>query len=502
MKKLYYILKDKNTQYIVVIWVLLLKAIEILLDVLSEFEPLYFLKVLRFRYPSTLSCMVWDCLVIFAVVWLIYRLLKDIFEVHVTLRPFSRKEAFNLAILLIWTTLATFTILQFAILATDSFANPVLKVSRYYAPIDVKARNSSVLVIDSLDKNKVTLDLSKSIFAYPFSINSSGKCLCYGTTVGSSYFTIRNSSLGQRMIEIRFCGNGTDKINGWFAYRVELMNPLPISENLTLSLLLKLTPSVDGTAWTWYKIDFLTNENNTYSLVFKFVDVHANYIWKNEMGTINYYLIGSVTDWKFYQFNLNDLFYSSFSQKPSYISGVEYAIGAESDNDIKAYFLLAKLSPSPFKINSKEVRNVRHDTLLRHNRTIIIKGITLKKLFVIFNVIPEKVSINYGFTLFGMSRTEFYRWNLERIPDEVLHSVVIIFNVSSRAKALFLNGNDITSQVHQPMHSQKLNETSKQVTLIVIEEINNNFTNILLILFPIIALAINFILFRRRNFRN
>ena len=499
MKKLYYILKDKNTQYIIVIWILLLKVLEILLDVLSEFEPLYFLEVLRFRYPSTLSCMVWDCLVIFAVLWLIYRLLKDIFKVHVTLRSFSGKEAFNLAILLIWTMLATFTTLQFAMLATDSFADPVLEVSRYYAPIDVKARDSSVLVIDSLDRNKVTLDLSKSIFSYPFSINSSGKYLCYGTTVGSSYFTIRNSSLGQRMIEMRFCGNGTDKINGWFAYRVELMNPLPVSENLTLSLLLKLTPSADGTAWTYYKIDFLNNENDTYSLVFKFSDVHANYMWKNEMGTISYYFIGSVTNWKLYQFNLNDLFYSSFSQKPTCITGVEYAIGAESDNNIKAYFLLAKLSPTPFKINGKEVRSVRHDTLLGHDKTIIVKGITLKKLSVIFNVTLEKVSINYGFTLFGMSRTEFYRWNLGRIADKALHSAVIIFNVPSRAKALILNGNDITSQVHQPVHSQKLDETSKQVTLIIIEEINNNFI-ILLIFLPIIALIINFILFRRKIF--
>lgn len=456
---------------------------------MSEIESLRFFAVLGFESLSPVANLVWNGLVIFTVLWLIYRLLKDMFKLSIIWRPLSRKELFGLVILVIWVISAAITALQFAILATVPLANPKLEVSRYYTPFYMESNDSSTLVmLNDVEENKVTLDLSRSVFADPLSIYEMGQASEYGTKyVGASYFNVENSSLGQKTIELRFCGNGTDQIEGWFAYRIRLENPIPMSENLTVLLLLKLIQSSDSSAWMWYKIDLLNEENFTYSIVFKFHDVPGNYVCKNEDGTISYYLIGSVVNWKFYQFNLNNLFSTSFSQKPCYITGVEYVIGAESDNDIKACFLLAKISPNPLEINDVEIKDVRPTITLECDNVIKIKGVHLGKLLVTSSVPLEKENVNFQLALLGISRIESYRWNMGEGSNETLHKVQMTFDVTRQAKRLILDSNDITSQIQEStVYSLDLDTSSEEVTFVVMSEIDAYFVAVV-ILVPIIA---------------
>jgi hypothetical protein len=484
MKKLVSILRDKRTQYMLIVWILLLKIIEITVSLLSEVEYLRFLAVLGFDSLSVTSRLIWNVLVIFTFFWLIFRLSRDVFKLSVALRSMSRKELLSLIILIVWTLSALITVLQFTILVTTPLANPKLEVSRYYAPLSMENGDSSVMLND-VEGNKVALSLLMSVFTDPFSIDKSREVFQRGTNVGTSYFTVKNSSLGQRMIEMRFCGNGSDQIQGWFANKVVLQNPILINENETFILLLKLTASSDGTAWTYIKMDFLSKENEAYTLSWKFHDVPMNYVFSSYNETRNNYLIGSATDWSFYQFDLNAIFYTSFSHGPRCITGIEYGVGAEADNDIAVQFLLAKISPQPLEVDEMRVKNVEPSIEFKDDYSIRLRGLEITKLFVVLIPSITEKNANVQWSMLKISRSESYRWNTGSFSN--MTGMKISFNITSNSTKLFLDGNEIAPK---PQNQQptvyKLDTQQAEVTLAVVNEIDV-FLLPLSVLVPIVA---------------
>ena len=499
MKRLISILKDRRTQYCIIVWILLLKAIDIVTSFLSEVPTLQFFAMLGFQSLSSCSRLAWDGLVVSTILWLCYRVWKDTFGFVVSIRPLSKLRLFSLLMLAIWIFLASLTTLQFAALATAPVADPKMEVSTYYTPIYSGKSGENIenftgdIQLDNWEKTNVTLDLSRSMFTDPFSVYRRGETTQGGTSyVGASYYSVKDSPIGQKMIEMKFCGNGTDKVGGWFAYRVQLENCIPVSENSTLLLLVRLSSSSDGTAWTWYRIDFSTEENDTYTLVWSFHDVPANYVHKNKNATVCHYHIGSVVDWKFYQFNLHDVSYTSFSKKPSRITGVRYAIGAECDNDVKAEFLLAKISPQPFKVNGMRIEDVKPVVPPENSDAIVLEGLHFKKVLVASEVPLERTDVNYQLELLGMSRTEAYGWSLEGgISNATQFNVELTFNVASQASEFFLMDEEITSQVPQHgIHSIELDSDYEEITVVVVSDSKSYFIP-LVALMPLMIVLVN-----------
>ena len=488
MKRLFSILKNRRTQYVLIIWILLLKAVEITTNLLSEVELMPFFSVLGFSNLSETPLAIWNTLFIATVFWLIYRLSRDVLQISFAPKPLSKKEMLSLAILLTWAISVVATSLQFASLVTMPLANPALEVSRYYAPFRMENGDSSLYVkLNNLEGNKVALDLSKSIFADPFSVYMSGETSQYATNVGTSYFTVRNSSLGQKMIEMRFCGNGSDKIGGWFAYRLALQDPLQISENATLMLLLKLTPSSDETAWTYIKIDFLSKEDKTYALTWKFHDVSMNYVFSSHNGTRNNYLLGRATDWVFYQFDLNAIFYTSFSRNPRCITSIEYGIGAEADNDIAVQFLVAKISQQPLEINEMRIENVKPTIKLKDDHSIRLSGLSTIKLFVIVTPNIAEKNVSTQWSIIKVSRTESYKWNTSGFTN--MTEMKVCFVVISNSTKLLLNDNEILPNPQNQRQSYEINIEESQVVLVVA-----NATDIYLMPVVVISSILAFLL--------
>jgi len=500
MKRLISILKDRRTQYCIIVWILLLKVIDIVTSLVSEVPTLEFLAMLGFQSLPMSSRLAWDGLVVSTVLWLCYRVWKDTFGFVVSIRPLSKLRLFSLLMLTIWIFLASITALQFAALAIAPTADPKIEVSTYYTPVYSTESSEQIenstgdIQLDSWERTDVALDLSRSVFTDPLSVYETGETTQGGTSyVGASYYCVKDSPIGQKMIEMKFCGNGADKVGGWFAYRVQLENYIPVSENSTLLLLLRLSPSSDGTAWTWYRIDFSTEENDTYSLVWSFYDVPANYVHKHKNGTIFYYHIGSVVNWKFFQFNLHDVSYTSFSKKPSHITGVRYALGAECDNDVKAEFLLAKISPQPFKVNSIRIKNVKPTVAPENSGAIVLEGLHFNKVLVASEVPLEKTDVNYQLELLGMSRTEAYGWSLGGISNATQFNAELNFNAASQASEFFLMDEEITSQVPQRgIHSVELKLDYEEITLVVVSDSKSYFLP-LVVLMPLMIVLVYFL---------
>ena len=501
MKRLISILKDRRTQYCIIVWILLLKAIDIVTSFLSEVPTLQSFAILGFQSLSAHSRLAWDGLVVSTILWLCYRVWKDTFGLVVSIRPLSKLTLFSLLMLAIWIFLASLTALQFAALATTPAADPKMEVSTYYTPVYSRKSGENIenstgdIQLDNWEKTNVTLDFSRSMFTDPFSVYRRGETTQGGTSyVGASYFSVKDSPIGQKMIEMKFCGNGTEKVGGWFAYRVRLENSIPVSENSTLLLLVRLSPSSDDTAWTWYRIDFSTEENETYTLVWSFHDVPANYVYKNGNGTVCHYQIGSVVDWKFYQFNLHDVSYTSFSKKPAYITSVRYAIGAECDNDVKAEFLLAKISPQPFKVNGMRIEDVKPVVDTENSDAIVLEGLHFKKVLIASEVPLERTDVNYQLELLGMSRTEAYGWSLEGGNSNATQfKAELTFNVASQASEFFLMDEEITSQVPQHgTHSIELDLHHEEITLVVVSDSKSYFIP-LVALMPLIIVLVYFL---------
>jgi hypothetical protein len=378
---------------------------------------------------------------------------------------------------------------------TNAIGNSILEhptLIEYLSSLNlqVKKRENSpgYIMFSDYASNKIALDLSKSVFINPLSVCENGQTAEYGTNIGASYFSVKESQIGQRMIEMRFCGNGTNGVSGWFAYRVRLKNPIPINENSTLLLLLRLNPSIDGTAWTWYRIDFSTKEDDTYSLIWSFHDVPMNYVTKKGNDTKCRFDIGSVINWKFYQFSLYDVFYTYFSKKPLYITGVRYAIGAECDNDITAQFLLAKISSQPFEINNIKIRNVKPGVNLTDGEMLSMRGLHFRKVLVVSKIFPKSKTVNYQLALLGLAKTEFYGWNLGGFSNATQIKGHLSFNISSQASKFFLMDEEISSDIlQQKTCTLELNLAYNKVTFITLSEIESHFVP-LVILIPLTIL--------------
>jgi len=320
----------------------------------------------------------------------------------------------------------------------------------------------------------ISLDLSKSHFEDPISVYGIGEISEKGTPfVGASYFVVKRTSLEQKMIEMRFSGNGTDGLQGWFAYRIKLRHPMRVRENATLLLILRLTPSSQGSAWSYYKIDLSTEENTSYSLSWQFQDRPGDYVFKSENDTKSNFVIGSATDWGFYQFDIPNLFYSSFSRRPSYITSIEYAVGAELDNEVKSQFLLAKISPQPLEINGERVEDIKPSVPLEGGHLVEIDGLYLRNVLVTTRIPPDEESVHIQWTPLKTYRNEMYGWfftkasNITRIEKEVT------FDISGQtSKALFMGKEIAIQPQQQKTYRLKLDDVSAKSTLLITSEID------------------------------
>ncbi|MCJ7424447.1 hypothetical protein MUP01_09305 [Candidatus Bathyarchaeota archaeon] len=470
MGKIVTVLKDRRTQYLIIIYVLLVKTIEICISLSSNAEYLGFAATLGFEHLSPEHRLAWDAIVVLTTFWLICRLLKDQFSVSISLRPLSRKRLAFLTMLLTWVLATLVTALQVTMIATAPPADPRLEIYRYVTPSNAirGGLHASVTFNDSKVK-EVTVDLSTSIFEKPFSASASGEISQYGTNVGSSYFTVQNSSLGQKIMKLKFHGNGSDHIKGWFANQVTFENPLSTDENTTFILLLKLDQSTDGTGWTYVRMDFLSKENKTDSITWKFHDVPMNYEYSSQNGTMKTYLLGSVTEWSLFQFDLNAIFYDSFSDSPSYITSIEYGVGAEANNDIAAQFLIARITPQPLEINDELVENTKPIIILAEDHDVRLSGLPIDQLSIIIMPEADEKSVTTQVSMMKASKTESHCWNINNSPNTT--RIRLYFTISSNQTRVLLNGEDLLlAPSGLQSIASELDVQEDQVSLVTINE--------------------------------
>lgn len=466
-------LKNRKIHYLLIIWILTVEVIDILAELSSEVYFLRFFEVLGFESLPSSHRLAWNIIVVCTVFFLCLRLLKDIFQISIISKISSKKGLFRLIILVFWTLSTAVSLLQFIELAVIHLPNPELRISKYTISSNGSYFSPEMVINGNVKVKKLFLNLSKCVFSDPFSFYRNGTPSERGTQyVGSSYFVVKNMSNGQKMIEMKFCGNGTDGVQGWFAYKISLKNKLRINENTTLILLLRLDASIDETAWTYFRIDFLSQDEKSYSLVWKFHDKSMNYAFLSNNGTRRTFLLGSVTKWSFFQFNLNSLFYTSFSRNPCYVEAVEYGVGAEADNlNISAYYLIAKISAQPLEINDLCVENVNQVIKLDEGRSFRIEGIHVTNAFVV--IIPdvlEKRTIIQWSSFFMISKIESYRWKIDVLPDKVEMEIAI--NISDESAKTFINGKEIVLKSDRKYATYEIYPIETELSFIAITQRN------------------------------
>jgi hypothetical protein len=490
MGKVLDLLKDKNTQYVIIIWILLIKVIEIAAGLLANIELLRFFELLGFSYLSAVSRMVWNAVVAFTIILLIYRLARDTFNISLRLKRPSKSGVISTVLLLSWAVSSIMAVLQFNLIASLPSASPQLEISRYYTPCGtVDNKLTTYFTINEMERGAgVTLDISKSVFLDPFSFCDAGEISTFGTKDGGlSYFTVKSSPIGQKVIEMRFFGNGTDSLDGWFANKITLEKPLQVNDSTTLILLLKLEQSSDKTAWTYIKLDFLSIDNGAYSLVWKFHDKAINSMLYSKDQTMKMYLLGSAVNWTFFQFNLHDVFYTSFSSHPQFLTSIEYGVGAEADNIATANFLLAKISNYPLKVNEEVVESV-NPTVKMEDLSIRIQGINVLRLYVTLTLKPYSEKRNFQLSLTKISRLEQYEWRVNVSEGEFEKR--IRFNITNNSTKIFLSGKEIALKARE-MLSHEIEPLQGEVTLTFVNEVETYFTPIIsIVLVPMFILSI------------
>ncbi|MEM3874257.1 MAG: hypothetical protein QXU45_03915 [Candidatus Bathyarchaeia archaeon] len=473
MEKVPELLRDKKMQYVVIVWILLIKVFEIAVELLANIELLYFFELLGFGYLSKTSRMAWDALITFTIIWLIYRLAKDAFQISLGLRQLSKRELLSTILLLIWVAASVTAVLQFAQAASLPPASPRLEISRYYQPCNMtEDRFTTYFTINDAEQGaKITLDLSKSVFSNAFSFCRIGEISMFGVKDGGlSYFSLKDSQTGQKMIEMKFFGNGTNGLDGWFANKIILEKPLNVNENTTLILLLKLEPSADNTAWTYIKLDFSSENGEDYYLVWKFHDKPINSMLYSADKRMKTYLLGSAVEWTFFQFNLQNVFYTSFSSHPKLLGGIEYGVGAEADNTVAANFLLAKISDNPFKVNGELVESVKPTVKLDDSR-ICFEGVNVYRLYATSILKPCREEKHFQLFLTKISRLEKYKWVLPASRQEAEERIRL--NTTNNSTKIFLNGGEVTFKTRVYELSVYQSETlQNEVVLTFINEID------------------------------
>jgi hypothetical protein len=492
VKKVLNLLRDKKVHYVVIVWVLLIKVVEIIAELLANIELLHFFELLGFGYLSTTSRIVWDALVAITIIWLVYRLAKDTFQISLGIRQLSKRALLTTILLLVWTASSVTAVLQFAQALSLPPASPQLEISRYYAPCNTANGGLATYftINDAEQGANVTLDLSKSVFSNAFSSYEIGEISMFGVKDGGlSYFSLKDSQMGQKMIEMKFFGNGTDGLDGWFANKIQLEEPLKVNENTTLILLLKLEPSSDNTAWTYIKLDFLSADNEKYSLVWKFHDTPINSMLYSTDKKMKMYLLGSSVEWTFFQFNLQNVFYTSFSIHPKILTCIEYGVGAEADNIVTVHFLLAKISDCPLKVNGELVESVK-PTLKLDDSGILFEGANVSRLYATSTLKPCKKEKHFQLFLTKISRFEKYEWSLPEHHQEVEKQ--IRFNSINNSTRIFLNGREVISKTRVfELSAYESLALQDEVTLTVVNEVDTYLMPIIsILLIPPLALCL------------
>jgi hypothetical protein len=157
------------------------------------------------------------------------------------------------------------------------------------------------------------------------------------------------------------------------------------------------------------------------------------------------YLLGSSAEWTFFQFNLQNVFYTSFSNNPKLLNSIEYGVGAEADNIITANFLLAKIEEHPLKVNGELVESVK-PTLKLDNPGILFEGANVSRLYATLTLKPCKKEKHFQQSLTKILRLEKYEWSLSTPYQEVEKR--IRFNFTNNSMRIFLNGGEVTSKTH------------------------------------------------------
>jgi hypothetical protein len=481
MVKVLDLLKNKKTQYVIIAWILLIKVIEIAAGLLANIELLRFFELLGFSHLSAFSYIIWDVIVVFTVILLIYRLTRDTFQISLRLKRPSKNGVISIVLLSSWAVSSIMAVLQFSLVASLPTANPQLEISKYYMPCGTVDNGlTTCFTINEMEHGaEVTLNLSKSLFLDPFSFCNMGEISMFGTKDGGlSYFAVKSSTDGQKVIEMRFFGNGTEGLDGWFANKITLEKPLQVNESTTLVLLLKLEPSSDKTAWTYIKLDFLSIDDKVRSLVWKFHDKAMNSAFYSEDQKMKMYLLGSAVNWTFFQFNLYDVFYTSFSSYPQSLISIEYGVGAEADNIITANFLLAKISDYPLKVNGGVVESV-NPTVKMEDLSILFQGINVSRLYVTLTLKPYGEKRNFQLSLTRISRLEQYDWRINAPEGEFKR---IRFNIANNSTKIFLSGKEVALKTHA-MLGYEIEPLQEKVTLTVVNEVDTYFM-------PIISIAL------------
>ncbi|MEM2463641.1 MAG: hypothetical protein QXY07_03045 [Candidatus Bathyarchaeia archaeon] len=490
MGKLLKILKDKRVHYVVIVWILLVKAVEIVTGLLAEIEPLRFFEILGFGYLSAFSRMVWDALVALTIAWLIYRLKRDVFQISLKMGSLSKLDVLSITLLFVWVISSATAILQFAQIASLPPASPQLEVSKYYTPCST-ANDRALMYFAINDTERgaiVTLDLSKSMFTSPFSFYQIGELSMFGVKNGGlSHFSLKNSTTGQKTIEMRFFGNETDGVDGWFANKITLEKPLKVNESTTLMIMLKLEQSSDNTAWTYIKLDFSSNSGEEFSIVWKFHDKPINSMFYSADGKMKMYLLGSAVEWTFFQFNLKDVFYTSFSCHPQFLNSIEYGVGAEADNIVTANFLLVKISDQPLQVNGGLVESVKPTIRLEDSR-IKFEGVEVSRLYVTFTLKPYKEKRNFQLLLTKILRFERCEWSLPTFHLEAEERIYL--NLSNKFTKIFLNGREVMPKtcVFEPLAYEVTPFKGEELVLTVVSEVDTYLTPVIsIILVPLLV---------------
>ncbi|MEM3769639.1 MAG: hypothetical protein QXG76_00450 [Candidatus Bathyarchaeia archaeon] len=475
MGRVFNLLKDRRTQYVVIVWILLVKVVEIFAELLANIALLSFFEMLGFDYLSASSRIAWDALIALTIVWLICRLAKDVFQISFEIKRPSKRDVLSIMLLFVWAVSSAAAVLQFAQVASLPSSSPQLEVSKYYAPYSITDDGlvTYFVINDTEQGAKITLDLSKSMFTAPFSFYGIGEISMFGVKNGGlSYFSLRNSSIGQKIIEMKFFGNGTDGLNGWSANKILLEKPLKVNESTTLMLMLKLEPSSDNTAWTYIKLDFSSNNGEEFSLVWKFHDKPINSMFHSADNKMRMYLLGSAVEWTFFQFTLPNIFYTSFSSHPQFLNRVEYGVGAEADNTVTANFLLAKITDYPLKVNGELIEEAKPTVKVGEDSRIRLEGVNVSRLYVTSILKPCKEKRHFQLFLTKISRLEQYEWNIFALHNKADER--IRFNFTNNSAKIFLNGREVVSKTSfldlSTVESAPLQD--EEVILTVVNEID------------------------------
>jgi hypothetical protein len=199
------------------------------------------------------------------------------------------------------------------------------------------------------------------------------------------------------------------------------------------------------------------------------------------------YLLGSSAEWTFFQFNLQNVFYTSFSNHPKLLNSIEYGVGAEADNTVTANFLLAKIEEHPLKVNEELVENVKQTVKLNDSR-ILLEGANVSRLYATSTLKPCKKEKHFQLFLTKISRLEKYEWILPEHHQE--DEKKIRFNFTNNSTRIFLNDNEIMPKkcVYE-LSAHELETLQDEVILTVVNEVDTYLMPIIsILLIPPLAL--------------